>query len=170
MTADGLIFGRGYSTYLNRRNYFMLAMQYRRAGDALAKQCVEHHDDFIVPPLLMCYRHSLELYLKSCIRGAKRYLEKNKEHSLDLLWKEVQELLIYAGEENSVGLVNAAIHELDKVDPKGTSFRYPDDAAGEPFGEHAYAQIGTLPILMEQVELELGGVADFLSGGDNRWS
>ncbi len=104
MTADGLIFGRGYSTYLNHRDYFMLAMQYRRAGDVLAKQCVEHYDDQVVPPLLMCYRHSLELYLKSCIRGAKRSLEKNSEHNLDLLWQEVQEFLVDAGDEDLASL------------------------------------------------------------------
>ncbi|MCY4558662.1 MAG: hypothetical protein OXF79_20260 [Chloroflexi bacterium] len=166
----GLVFGGRYSTYLNRRDYFAMAMQYRRAGYILAKHCVAHHDDRIVPPLLMCYRHSLELYLKSCLRGAKRSLEKNHEHSLDRLWKEMQKLLADANEDDPVALVDTAIAELDKVDPKGTSFRYPDEAAGEPLGEHAYARVGTLPILLERVEFDLGTVADFLSGGDNRWS
>ena len=168
--ADRLIFGGRYSTYLNHRDYFAMAMQYRRAGDVLVKHCVENYDDRVVPPLLMCYRHSLELYLKSCIRGAKRSWKKNHEHSLDRLWKEVQKLLVDAGEDDYVAFVNEAVSELDQVDPRGTAFRYPDEAAGEPFGQHAHARIWTLPILVEKVEFKLGGVADFLSGGDNRWS
>ena len=162
--------GRGYSTYLNRRDYFMMARQYKRAGDVLAKHCVEQHDDRIVPPLLMCYRHSLELYLKSCIRGARRSSAKNNKHNLDSLWEEVKKLLVDAGEDSCLELVHTAIAELDKVDPKGTAFRYPDEADGEPFGEHAYARIGTLPVVMREMERQLVAVADFLSGGDNSWS
>ena len=136
----------------------------------MAKHCVEHHDDRIVPPLLNCYRHSLELYLKSSIRGARQSSDKNSEHNLHSLWKEVKRLLVDAGEDSCLELVQAAISELDTVDPKGTAFRYPDEAKGDPLGEHAYARIGTLPVLMKEMGRQLAAVADFLSGGDNRWS
>ena len=71
-------------------------------------------------PILFCYRHGLEVGLKSLVPGASR------EHGLSDLWATLQPRL--AGRYDAVQLawLGDRIAEFEQVDPRSTAFRYAD--------------------------------------------
>ncbi len=101
--------------------YLELARSYKQSAEALLNSALNSGEarDWGYPVLFAC-RHALELYLKiigeieqpihsleSCVRLA----EKRHGHRIG-------------------SPIRAWIIELDKIDPKGTAFRYADDQAG----------------------------------------
>lgn len=71
-------------------------------------------------PVLFAYRHTLELYLK-IIGDIKEF-----KHSLRYCVQRIEKRLGFKIHPTT----RDWIIEFDKIDPKGTAFRYPDDQAG----------------------------------------
>jgi DNA-binding transcriptional MerR regulator len=97
-----------------------LARSYKQSADSLlelALQIREPRD--LGYPVLYAYRHSLELYLK-LIGEIEEYI-----HELNDCIKRVEKR--YGRRISSP--IREWIIEFDKIDPKGTAFRYADDQA-----------------------------------------
>lgn len=71
-------------------------------------------------PILFCYRHALEVYLKALIPGAK------KQHGLDNLWNELYPSLDGHFRADHLAWLRDRIMEFHEIDPRATAFRYHD--------------------------------------------
>jgi HEPN domain-containing protein len=71
-------------------------------------------------PILFCYRHALELYLKSILPKAK------KAHGLEDLWKELRPYIESRYQIDQVNWLGARVQEFHDLDPRSTAFRYHD--------------------------------------------
>ena len=71
-------------------------------------------------PILFCYRHGLEVSLKSLVPGAP------KKHGLAKLWAALQPRLAGHYREDQLAWLGDRIAEFEHVDPSSTAFRYAD--------------------------------------------
>lgn len=119
----------------------MLGHGYRRAADLLVEIWTQERDDNLLPPIVLLYRHSLELHLTSAIATAERakqaaglphdtphelatWFKQTVRHNLDELAGRLDGSLEDL-EEGEIGPhVRAVIAELHGVDPGGENFRY----------------------------------------------
>ena len=108
--------------------YLELARNYRQGAEALLDSALNSGEprDWSYP-VLFAYRHTLELYLK--IIGEIH----ETTHSL--------RRCVYLVEQRHGKRIGSPIRgwiiEFDKIDPRGTAFRYADDEAGTPkWAEH----------------------------------
>jgi len=99
----------------------------------------EHLDRWLMFPAIYCYRHAIELSLKSLIRRysglVAQMVECNleSEHGLMQLWHEAQRHLamVYtAGKEDTDRNVERCLKELHDVDRNSQLFRYPTNKSG----------------------------------------
>jgi HEPN domain-containing protein len=101
--------------------YLELARSYRQSAETLLNSALQSGEarEWGYPVLFAC-RHAVELYLK--------IIGENKEltHSLEDCIRSVEKRL----GRRIVSPLREWIAELDKIDPKGTAFRYADDQAG----------------------------------------
>jgi hypothetical protein len=101
--------------------FLELARSYKQSADALLDSALKsgepHNWGY---PVLFAYRHALELYLK--IIG-------EIPEPIHRLEKCIQRVESRHGEKVPAP-IRDWITELDKLDPRGTAFRYADDEAG----------------------------------------
>ena len=71
-------------------------------------------------PILYCYRHALELYLKALIRPDRR------NHGLEALWKALHDRIQGCFREDQIAWLGDRIREFHTIDPQSTAFRYHD--------------------------------------------
>ena len=71
-------------------------------------------------PILFCYRHGLEVSLKSLVPGASR------QHGLAGLWAALQPRLAGQYPAGQLARLGDCIAEFEQVDPRSTAFRYAD--------------------------------------------
>jgi hypothetical protein len=71
-------------------------------------------------PILFCYRHALELYLKALLPNSRH------GHNLGKLAKALKPIIEGRYAENDVTWLLDRIAEFDRIDPKSTIFRYHD--------------------------------------------
>lgn len=109
---------------------------YHRAGRYLADRvCQTGRDqDFLVYPIIFCYRHALEVRLKQLLIAASEVVEAGKllvdTHDLPRLWSLVRPLLesVWPQDgENGPHIVAAGeqLAELGAMDHRSDAFRYP---------------------------------------------
>lgn len=112
---------------------------YRRAADVLVAHIAETgcHQDTIVYPYVMCWRHYVELQLKTLIVLFQRFLRKDVEirrtHRIDLLWSKLRGLFDESGlveADAALAAVDQVLRQLHELDPTSEHFRYPIVAAG----------------------------------------
>lgn len=143
---------------------------FRRAAEILyntmrADQSVRDLDT-VVFPYLTCWRHHIELQLKSILAQLRVMCDMPAKaahhHKIDQLWVETQKIIATEFPDEKDDLVNVGrlIRQLSKIDPDGQEFRY------------AYRRDGsdTLPDvdrinLLEFHEAMLG-VAQYLDAAD----
>jgi len=100
------------------------------------------HQDTLVYPIVFNFRHHVELLLKIALKYGYNFLDRKqgvpKSHDLDLLWKDLNGVLIEVKMKTSEfpdasELKNAKriINELARLDPEGESFRYAKKKSGE---------------------------------------
>lgn len=106
------------------RNTYDMAMSYRVAAFRLLDAACEHGEAWeSVDPILFCFRHALELNLKSLHRG-----ERLRVHGLKAMTDALHARLSTRYPVQQVDWLRDRLHEFDTVDPRSTAFRY-DDAA-----------------------------------------
>ncbi|WP_242218815.1 hypothetical protein [Shinella zoogloeoides] len=112
-----------YSGNTARDTYDMVT-SYRAAAFRLLDAAMKHGEAWeSVDPILFCFRHALELNLKSLHTGARL-----RTHGLKPMADALHERLSSRYPTVQVNWLRDRIHEFDTVDPRSTAFRY-DDAA-----------------------------------------
>ncbi len=114
---------------------FEVARSFADAANRLLVAAAENRENWEAsPPILFCYRHALELYLKALLP------ESRHNHSLSTLAQSLKPLLKrYPADQ--VAWLHDRIIEFDMVDPKSTVFRYHDglitshETSGDPYPE-----------------------------------
>ena len=115
--------------------FFLYSEGYREAGNKLYDYCVENNffANTLVYPLIYNYRQFLELRLKELILMGHTYIETDgdfpDERSLTKLWNIYRNELLpqidSTIEKDTLDNVEKLINELNSIDPKSMSFRYP---------------------------------------------
>lgn len=102
--------------------YLELARNYKRSADALLDSALKRGEEARDwgYPVLFGYRHALELYLKIIGRI------EEPTHSL----RECVDQIEKRHKQKIGSSIREWILEFDRIDPRGTAFRYADDEAG----------------------------------------
>lgn len=149
MTDSPAIFGSGNERYGNATLGFaadpwhLYAYGFRRAVELLLDHVERRHTslDVIVYPIVFLYRHHLELAIKLVSRHARDVLGdprlSSSEHRLAGLWRDARQLLIRIALVEPAGLepITSVVHELDKIDPGASAFRYTESLRHAPLLE-----------------------------------
>lgn len=72
------------------------------------------------PPILYCYRHALELYLKALVQPERQ------NHGLGPLWSALHERIRGRYRADHIAWLGDRIREFHEIDPRSTAFRYHD--------------------------------------------
>lgn len=104
-------------------NEFEVARAFANAADRLLTTAAEKRESWEAAyPILFCYRHALELYLKALMPN------KRHGHRLDDLARSLRPYIENRYPTDQVSWLLDRIAEFDRLDPKSTVFRYPDGA------------------------------------------
>ena len=124
---------------LNREGYY-------QAGCKLAATLLQPEfsiDAFpgIVFPMANCFRHYVELAIKSIIQSSSAITNVpssknvNKIHTLSKLWSEAKVQLDRAlppsSDHTAIAIVGQYVQELNTIDPEGQLLRYVADTSGQ---------------------------------------
>lgn len=94
---------------------------YRAAAERLLDAAISENASWeALYPVLFCYRHALEVTLKSML------LTPAKNHRLPEIWATVQSRVEGRYQPDQVAWLTDRILEFDRVDPSSTAFRYHD--------------------------------------------
>lgn len=100
-------------------NLLELANSYKIAGDKLAKNILaDELGSDLACPMMYCYRHAIELYLKSVLR------EKHKTHKLDKLLEKFRYQMKTDFNSDIPDWFEKIILAFNDFDPESTTFRY----------------------------------------------
>jgi hypothetical protein len=118
---------------------------YWRAADLLVERAVEEgtSKNFLVYPIVFCYRQFLELSLKSTILfyGAPAGVKPNfKSHKLEVQWHDFRTVIEYWDQDEppdpehtaTDNAVEEMVTEFAKIDPDSFRFRYATTTTGRP--------------------------------------
>lgn len=143
---------------------------FRRAAeilyDAMRSERSPRDLDTVVFPYAACWRHHVELQLKSLHAQLRALSELPAEgrhhHRIDQLWQECRKLIMehFPDEKENLRHVGRVISQLAQMDPDGQAFRYDAGRDGQE----------TLPDV-DQINLNafhgaMAGVANFLDAAD----
>lgn len=157
-------------------DWIIYAGGYYDAASLIWAQTMEDgRPDFLMYPMLFCYRHFLELSLKAIliayVPGEKTTgIPGVKKHRILELWKMVRKLTVAAskeagesGESEDLVRVDEVVEAFEKLDPDSYTFRYPVDQQHLPVLD-GIKMINTqhLGPIMEDVHTTLSGITDFL--------
>ena len=146
------------------------ASGFQRAAEVIFEEIAAGRDqDLLVYPFAFCWRHHLELELKSLIRAAAHLLgeplsdatkDELKGHRLGPLWALCRPLLerIDPRAAADYGTVGGQLSELHQIDPAGDAFRYAITNAGKPW----LASVKAGQIAVDRFHRVCEGLATFL--------
>lgn len=102
-------------------NQLAIADSYVSAGSILVEKSVGSGNGYEVAyPIMFCYRHSIELYLKVILRPEKR------THALMGLLRDLEKHVAGSSKETLPQWFTSFITELASFDPASMLFRYED--------------------------------------------
>jgi len=119
-------------------------MGYRRAAEILATAMLADSRnvrdlDTVIFPFATCWRHYVELQLKSLIAQCQELLDlpvkRRGGHNIEQLWSELRPLLVqaYPGEEKrDLSIVGRLLTQFAQMDPDSQDFRYVERRDGTP--------------------------------------
>ena len=167
--------GAGGAFLANRpgERLYHLTIGYKQAADLLVEQTeIEAwRRQKLVYPIVFCYRHFLELTLKSMLGeyGSLGHLPRNNRshHKLEDLWKDFRTLLRNLNSDHpemGTDAVEHCIAEFAKIDPFSETFRYPISRKGQPFDiSHESIDLLQLRDTVQAIENYFMGSDGFLS-------
>jgi hypothetical protein len=145
-------------------------MGFRRAAEMLYDGLVSRYSirdlDTVVFPYAACWRHYLELQLKSVLVQLRlatgRPSSSERHHRVDLLWREAEPLLIQVSPSETADIENVGrlVRELARMDPDGQGFRYAESTRGAP----TLTSVGRINLVAFHDAMT--AVANFLDGAD----
>lgn len=113
-----------------------LSYSFQRGFETLWDHAYADHTDLLLHPLLMLWRQSVELALKSAIMEIAGELVGNPGHNLEALFEQllnVRSELGFSDDDDLAGDVRAMVALVQSVDPFADRFRYPTARGGTPF-------------------------------------
>jgi hypothetical protein len=125
-----------------RVDWRLYAEGYRRGARLLVEHVDRHSSDqdFLLYPVVFCYRQYLELKMKHLIREGNRLLDIDEDfkytHDLLKLWEPCRSILEQVASEDASELtdlldaVTEGIEQLCAMDPASEGFRYPEGKDG----------------------------------------
>jgi hypothetical protein len=111
-----------------------IAEGYARVAEIAVSNCDRFERNCIVYPVVFCYRHAVEVYLKFARSVARNLFgiptdsTKRMEHGLWEIWLELRPLIERCwpnGPLQDLEAIEAMIKEFDEVDRDAQRFRYP---------------------------------------------
>lgn len=153
------------AAYVFSKEISFIAEGYKDAGDALV-QWLEDSDlrnDFLVYPIVFCYRQHIELQLKyitetvNVLNGIPESYDRI--HNLLELWNFIRSRLdpeLISQEQEAYEVVDQHIEQFNEIDPKSMTFRYPEPI---PFRQ---IHLGNLKSVMASLSMFLSSLADYL--------
>ncbi|MFE9651383.1 hypothetical protein ACFYO0_46405 [Streptomyces sp. NPDC006365] len=142
---------------------------YWKAAGAICDQIISsgRDQDQLVYPFVMCWRHYVELHLKTLIELARSYLDEPhvplRTHRIDLLWQAARPLLerSFPGDDDStLDDVDRVLSQLHSLDPTSEQFRYPVRNDGSATLD------GIARIHVRNFHNVMLGIANLLDGAD----
>jgi hypothetical protein len=134
--------------------------------------------DFLVYPVVYCYRHAVEIALKGIITEARDLLDEPgglpSGHRLSDLWNTCKPLMqrVLKDSDAEYEILDRVVGRLDYLDPTGEAFRYPfgikDKGASPtlppevrhiPLG-HLAAEVDEALVLLDGADTGLGVYLD----------
>jgi hypothetical protein len=107
----------------------LLAKSYKRSADELVKLAIESNEreDFLCP-VIFCYRHSIELFIKSIIIG-----KEIRSHNLKKLYNIFEKLISTKFNQQVPDWFKNTILAINDFDPESTTFRYGEKIEDEEY-------------------------------------
>ena len=137
--TTGIVIG-GMIDYSDK---FQLAKSYKKSGDELIALAIENDEKIeLFYPTIYCYRHAIELFLKSHI--GKEIIH----HKLDLLYSDFEKSVLELFNVTIPQWFTNLILALNDFDSSGTTFRYGDQIHKD---EH-FVDLNHLKRLMDHAE------------------
>lgn len=155
------------------------------AGNALVRDWTEHGpNDLLLVPMILSYRHGLELLLKEAIRQAAAcvrrdgvsdptidpdavdtWLKNKAGHQLRLLGERLDDLLAMLREDALPAETHATLNSLHELDPSGETFRYASswDREGKRFIPSRRPDASHIDVVAMGKEFQ--AVASLIGGG-----
>ena len=144
--GDRLFVDSGLSetnAYITRTSYLTameIAGGYARAAELAVENAGRCDRDSIVYPVVFCYRHAVEVYLKFARSVAHRLFEvprdsRRLEHGLSGVWDELRPLIERRWPKGPIQDLDATekmIKELDAIDQNAQRFRYATSTKRDP--------------------------------------
>ena len=107
------------------RETIEMARAYRVAAERLLHAAGKAGESWeAIDPVLFCYRHAIELFLKALFPGSA------KNHGLESLGAALSERFRGRYPADQIAWLHARINEIQALDPKSTAFRYADSCHG----------------------------------------
>ncbi|MEW2267850.1 hypothetical protein [Streptomyces sp. NPDC047868] len=142
---------------------------YSKAAGVIADQIMSsgRDQDTLIYPFVMCWRHYIELQLKTLIVLASNYLDEPhvpmRSHSIDVLWRRARPLLersFPSDDQTDLDNAERVFLQLHGMDPSSEHFRYPVRNSGAPTLD------GIARIHVRNFHNVMVGVANLLDGAD----
>jgi hypothetical protein len=148
-------------------NWYSYAAGYKMAADLLSSRLRDRGvvTEHVCLPVLFLYRHYVELSLKALLLDLGELTDHveptSTRHPLQPLWKKFVDRARasgIAGADPWLDQIGAWILELDALDGKSFTFRYPVDIAGSPM------LTGRIPVDMGHVRSVMGEISGIFQG------
>jgi len=156
-----------FSDYTAERNALMLK-GYFGAGHVLVAKCRENLNEghTLVYPILFCYRHALEMAMKSILDSYGHHFGVSTpmpDHNLWRLWESCKTMFTQIDSEDGAAstlIVEKLIKEFHDLDTRAEAFRYPVKKDG--------TLIDLPNVAVDLVDLRdvVEGLENFFSGAD----
>ena len=148
---------------------------YQMAAERLVEAIRDEREppDVLIYPIVYLYRHYLELRIKEICRLAMRLDHQDGNpmwgHDLEALWSTTLQLVqeLPALEDEDLSDLDFATHVIKafaNLDPRSTTFRYPDQIQGEnPLDGLERINVARLSSMVKEASASLEGLAAWLA-------
>jgi len=124
---------RSTTNDMSSSSWDMLAYSYERAFEALWDQTLLDTSGLLLRPLLLLWRHSIELSLKAAVIETSGHDAAVTGHHLEARFDQLLASRSQIGFSNADELIaktRKMLAEIDDFDRGGSRFRYPRDTSG----------------------------------------
>ncbi|WP_445678473.1 hypothetical protein [Radicibacter daui] len=129
-------FVRDRSTDMTAGSWDFLSYSFERGFEALWDLARVDRSGLLERPLLVLWRQSVELAIKSAILNLAGEMRGNPGHNLEKLFQRLLEIRAAEDCQDDDGLaqnVRSMIAQVQSFDPLSDRFRYPADRDGRPY-------------------------------------
>ena len=156
-------------------DWLLYTMAYEQAARILIERSASGRDqDLLIYPIMFTARQAIELGFKEMIQLANRLLDQEPSypmrHDLLELWNTIRSQLEQIGvteDDQEIDAFEDLICQVNSIDPKSITFRYPTDSNDRPT---FHVERGGIPELINTRKLGqiLEAIFNFL-GGSRDW-